>query len=137
MAGTKRQVLTTDDLLRLQEEKPRKRRRASTPSDRSGSVSEDSNSEAEEEAEASNSEDEEELPPQNEPEDEATSSRFAFKPRHTVDVLSKSPPTSSSPVHTFSSLGITPTLVAAMSKMSIQAPTEVQTACIPPLFAGK
>lgn len=132
MAGTQHESLTTDDLLRLQEQKPRKRRRTATPSDSSGSLS------------GSDSEDESEHTPSSEVdrpfiqdalEEEKESSRFILKPRNAVDTPSKLPPTS--PTHTFSSLGITPTLVAAMSKMSIQAPTEVQAACIPPLFAGK
>lgn len=37
---------------------------------------------------------------------------------------------------TFSSLGISPPLLSALSKMAIHAPTEIQQACIPPLLAG-
>jgi ATP-dependent RNA helicase DDX49/DBP8 len=60
-------------------------------------------------------------------------SRVTVKPRpvhrHTL------PPGPSKPV-TFSSLGISPSLLAALSKMAIRAPTEIQQACIPPLLAG-
>ena len=38
---------------------------------------------------------------------------------------------------TFSSLGISPLLLSALSKMAIHAPTEIQQACIPPLLAGQ
>lgn len=38
---------------------------------------------------------------------------------------------------TFSSLGISPPLLSALSKMAIRAPTEIQQACIPPLLAGQ
>lgn len=36
----------------------------------------------------------------------------------------------------FASFGISPTLLAALTSMSIKVPTEVQMACIPPLLAG-
>ena len=39
--------------------------------------------------------------------------------------------------YTFSSLGISAPLQAALKSMSIQLPTEVQAACIPPLLEGK
>jgi hypothetical protein len=39
--------------------------------------------------------------------------------------------------HTFSSLGISAPLQAALKGMSIKLPTEVQAACIPPLLEGK
>jgi hypothetical protein len=38
---------------------------------------------------------------------------------------------------TFSSLGISAPLQAALKSMSIKLPTEVQAACIPPLLEGK
>jgi ATP-dependent RNA helicase DDX49/DBP8 len=38
---------------------------------------------------------------------------------------------------TFTSLGISPPLLSALSKMAIHAPTEIQQACIPPLLAGQ
>jgi ATP-dependent RNA helicase DDX49/DBP8 len=37
---------------------------------------------------------------------------------------------------TFSSLGISPPLLSALSRMAIHAPTEIQQACMPPLLAG-
>jgi ATP-dependent RNA helicase DDX49/DBP8 len=36
----------------------------------------------------------------------------------------------------FSSLGVSPPLLSALSNMAIHAPTEIQQACIPPLLAG-
>jgi ATP-dependent RNA helicase DDX49/DBP8 len=44
-------------------------------------------------------------------------------------------PGASKPV-TFASLGISPSILSALSKMAIHAPTEIQQACIPPLLAG-
>ncbi len=38
---------------------------------------------------------------------------------------------------TFMSLGISPPLLSALSKMAIRTPTEIQRACIPPLLAGQ
>lgn len=48
------------------------------------------------------------------------------------------PPPSETPQNTksFSSFGISTALVAALTSMSIRVPTEVQTACIPPLLSG-
>ncbi len=61
-------------------------------------------------------------------------SRVTVKPRLTHQrTLS---PGASKPV-TFSSLGISPLLLSALSKMAIHAPTEIQQACIPPLLAGQ
>jgi ATP-dependent RNA helicase DDX49/DBP8 len=48
----------------------------------------------------------------------------------------QSPGAGSSNHATFSSLGISPSLLSALSKMAIHAPTEIQRACIPPLLAG-
>ncbi|KAG6817440.1 hypothetical protein H0H87_008608 [Tephrocybe sp. NHM501043] len=65
------------------------------------------------------------------------SSRIASK-----DLLSKSKPTPQTPKpkpipDSFSSLGISVALQAALSSMSIRTPTAVQAACIPPLLAGR
>ena len=38
---------------------------------------------------------------------------------------------------TFSSLGISPSLITALAAMSIKLPTEIQAACIPPLLSGR
>jgi len=50
---------------------------------------------------------------------------------------SSSVPTSKTRQTTFGSLGISSPLQGALTGMSIKVPTEVQTACIPPLLAGK
>jgi ATP-dependent RNA helicase DDX49/DBP8 len=44
--------------------------------------------------------------------------------------------TKKNPVTSFSSFGISPALVTALTSMSIKVPTPVQAACIPPLLAG-
>jgi ATP-dependent RNA helicase DDX49/DBP8 len=48
------------------------------------------------------------------------------------------PPPSETPQNprSFSSFGISKALVAVLTSMSIKVPTEVQTACIPPLLSG-
>jgi ATP-dependent RNA helicase DDX49/DBP8 len=62
-------------------------------------------------------------------------SRVTVKPRlahrHTL-----SPEAGSSKHVMFSSLGVSPLLLSALSKMAIHTPTEIQRACIPPLLAG-
>lgn len=40
-------------------------------------------------------------------------------------------------VSSFSEMGISPSLEAALHRMSIQTPTEIQAACIPPLLSGR
>ena len=75
-------------------------------------------------------------------EDEEVDSRFAssrisFKPRFTdpntlrVPLRAKPLPT------TFETMGISSVLVSALAKMSINAPTEIQAACILPLLEGE
>lgn len=61
-------------------------------------------------------------------------SRVIMKPRIVNERASSSE--AGKPV-TFSSLGISPSLLSALSKMAIHAPTEIQQACIPPLLAGQ
>ncbi|VDC04098.1 unnamed protein product [Peniophora sp. CBMAI 1063] len=55
--------------------------------------------------------------------------------RHTKIIAHSSPLPPQS--ITFASLGIAPPLITAMAGMSIRAPTEIQSACIPPLLSGK
>ncbi|KAI6003938.1 P-loop containing nucleoside triphosphate hydrolase protein [Pisolithus albus] len=52
--------------------------------------------------------------------------------------ISNEPTTSRThPVSSFSEMGISPSLEAALHRMSIQTPTEIQAACIPPLLSGR
>lgn len=69
--------------------------------------------------------------------EDAIPSRLSSKPRRSavVEENTAPPPTSSLP-QTFAELGVSPSLVAAMNKMSIDTPTEIQIACIPPLLDG-
>ncbi|KAK0191036.1 DEAD-domain-containing protein [Armillaria mellea] len=50
---------------------------------------------------------------------------------------SPAPTAATSKTASFSDLGISTTLQAALTSMSIRAPTEVQAACIPPLLSGR
>ncbi|KAI6164806.1 P-loop containing nucleoside triphosphate hydrolase protein [Pisolithus thermaeus] len=144
-----RDELTADDLLRLEEARPAKRLRSSyhvdnfpengsfqdlfdsearsSPSDgRSSPLSDDGfsrvagfivsrrevNKDRSDEAEVSNSSRDAKIP--NEP---------TKSPTHLVS--------------SFSEMGISPSLEAALRRMSILIPTEIQAACIPPLLSGR
>jgi ATP-dependent RNA helicase DDX49/DBP8 len=162
MITSKRRTLTTDDLLRRQEE-PRKRRKQSpvvrTVEGEDSSPGEDddfdlTSEDAEVEEDGSEWETEVEESPDSETHEETSlvepgrlghssessgllDSRVTVKPRqvhrhrHTL-----SPEAGPSKQVTLSSLGISPPLLSALSKMAIHTPTEIQRACIPRLLAG-
>lgn len=70
-------------------------------------------------------------------EEDTIPSRFSFKSRESVVAKENTAPSDfSSLPQTFVELGVSSSLVAAMNKMSIHTPTEVQIACIPPLLDG-
>lgn len=155
MAGAKRRALTADDLLRLQEEPPSKRARINEDLDATYAY-ETANSDAEEvdtgvESGASQSGSEDSSEQNSDSEDAAsdvarpitadwdaggrvTQSRISVVPRTTRVVTGNVSRPSAS---TFVSLGISSVLQDALAKMSIRVPTEVQTACIPPLLQGE
>jgi ATP-dependent RNA helicase DDX49/DBP8 len=62
-------------------------------------------------------------------------SRVTAKPRLALQ-RTLSPEAAPSKHVSFSSLGVSPLLLSALSNMAIHAPTEIQQACIPPLLAG-
>jgi ATP-dependent RNA helicase DDX49/DBP8 len=157
---SKRKALTTDDLLRRQEEPQKWRRKLpvvqrdededSSPGEdddfdlasEDSEVGKDGNErESEIEESADSASGRENSPMQTSRIGRSTKgssllgSRVTVKPRlshrHTP-----SPETGTSKNVTFSSLGVSPPLLSALSKMAIHAPTEVQQACIPPLLAG-
>lgn len=155
MTSAKRRALTTNDLMRRQEEPDRKRiRKGGQHVDQEGSVSVEEASENEtvgsnneldedigefdEEDGSGDSQDEvvdlkDEAPTTSPPE------RFDFsriKPRAQVQ-FSTHIPSKSTSSDTFLSLGVSASLQAALSTMSIRTPTGVQAACIPPLLAGE
>lgn len=158
MKNQKRTAMTTDDLMRQQEEHPRKRAKLTHSADRlsdgASGTSEDtdpseevvsernvygSTSSAGEESweEGTGMEGpdhagfDEDLPGDD---SFAVSSRLKIKSRAP---LKKSEANTQHPLKSFSSLGVSQTLEAALSAMSIRMPTEVQMACIPPLLAGE
>ncbi|KAH6914968.1 ATP-dependent rRNA helicase RRP3 [Coprinopsis sp. MPI-PUGE-AT-0042] len=63
-----------------------------------------------------------------------TIDRFASAFRKSNNALEVNPPKSAS---SFRDLGISSVLQSALASMSIKLPTEVQSACIPPILAGK
>ena len=163
MITSKRRTLTTDDLLRRQEES-RKRRKQSPVARRvegeDSSPGEDddfdlTSEDVEVEKDGSEWEGEVEESADSETREKTSlvesgrlgrrssessgllGSRVTVKPRqvhrhrHTL-----SPEAGPSKQATFSSLGISPPLLSALSKMAIHTPTEIQRACIPPLLAG-
>ncbi|KAF8506045.1 P-loop containing nucleoside triphosphate hydrolase protein [Russula emetica] len=147
MITSKRRTPTTDDLLRRQEEPQKRHKRpylAQGDEDENNDVGEDADFDSEWDAGVEESTDseigEESSLMEDDPIgrlDESSSllgSRVIVKPR----LVHQRPLSSGAgkPV-TFSSLGISPPLLSALSKMAIHAPTEIQQACIPPLLAGR
>ena len=178
MAGSTRRVLTTDDLLRMQEDGPsRKRRREDfimvEDSDSEmelpfkhakNDTDEDDESEGEGEelssgsgsgsGDDSNSEDDEvrdglghDSDQADEifahslstpyAEDDTSSSRISIVPRTSLPITRKPPAVPPNHPTSFATMGISATLLTALAKMSIRSPTEIQSACIPPLLQGE
>ncbi|CAL1701049.1 unnamed protein product [Somion occarium] len=159
MAGKKRKMLTTDDLMRMQEQPSSKRPRedhedesldsdddSASTSSSVPTIQRNRNRQAISEEdpedfgqESSDSEDESQpltIPSLADSLDRFSSSRLSIQPRKalptpTPSILSKPVPTS------FASLGISPALLNALSKMSIKTPTEIQSVCIPPILQGE
>lgn len=164
MLGTKRKHKTVDDLLRMQE-RPVKRRRPSRkledaaatgsglseaedsdvdPSHAASGVEEFEEDEMERSSIGHNSSDSESDDDEDARAQGPTSrlvkehsspstSRLALKRNGTLASSVALAHTST----TFATLGIATPLITAMAGMSIRAPTEIQSACIPPLLAGK
>ncbi|KAH9482964.1 ATP-dependent RNA helicase DBP8 [Psilocybe cubensis] len=137
---------TVDDLLRQQEEPPRKKRRLSITESLSGD--EDSASTSDDEASSSreindgnylsDSESDDELQKPEAPSQINVEDRLnLFGKRFTSPKRTVAKPSVPPPVSSFASLGISRPLQSALNSMSIKTPTEVQSACIPVLLAGK
>lgn len=149
----KRKSLTTDDLLRRQEG-PQKRlktslRRVSPSSSQASDIGSDSETsvggnppintadlEDDEDTDAGeveddDSDDEDKTTLREDSRNDPSSSRFTIKPRTDHEPVPRPSPSTS-----FSGLGISTSLQAALTSMSIRNPTEVQAACIPPLLQG-
>ncbi|KAH7908499.1 P-loop containing nucleoside triphosphate hydrolase protein [Hygrophoropsis aurantiaca] len=145
MAKLKRARVTADDLLRMQEDRPRKRPRE-TPEDPNNSGSNDTDVESpydENEALESVSDNESssslEYSPSSSsaPEAPSTMDRLSrVTPKHRTEITD---PSIQHPLlgTSFEMMNISPALQAALSRMSIRVPTEIQAACIPPLLAGR
>ena len=166
----KRRDLTTDDLLRMQEDGPARKRRKEAfildegedsdseeaPTHRphvggdvddsefgSGSNSESREDESEEEREGkgaasdSDSDGPAVVPAMTDDQDDVSSSRISIVPRTSFTIPRKSLAATAKQSTSFASMGISSTLLAALSKMSIRNPTEIQAACIPPLLQGE
>ncbi|KAF9482441.1 DEAD-domain-containing protein [Pholiota conissans] len=140
-------TVSVDDLLRHQEGPTRKKRRISKFKG-SGSENEgwESCSSSRRLNESGREEDEERKDFSDDDEevhehDEINTSDLIVSDRlgtfGTKSSLEKRKPAFSPAVHSFASLGISTQLQGALKSMSIKAPTEVQSACIPPLLAGK
>lgn len=145
----RRDELTADDLLRLEEARPAKRLRSSYHKDNfpeSGSSQDSFDSEAR-------------LSPSDEGSSPLSGDGFSHVGGFRVsrrevqkdrsdeveasnssrDAKISNEPTKS-PTHlvsSFSEMGISPSLEAALRRMSILTPTEIQAACIPPLLSGR
>lgn len=137
--GTKRRTVTTDDLLRIQEEPQSKRIKLSDPaaadlgSDTDGSQVEtyrDEHHPSDEDSDSDSDSDSAEFSSH----DDLSSFSRVKPPPSGADAKLKvtQPPRPTS----FASLGVSPDLQSALSTISIRTPTEVQAACIPPLLSG-
>jgi ATP-dependent RNA helicase DDX49/DBP8 len=123
-------TLTADDLLRQQEQEPlRKRRRLSYSDADSDEASSESGSD---EYTSSNDNDGFQVQVDSSLEDHSR-----FSNRETTTRFPKPQATFPAKSCTFSSLGLSAALQAALNSMSIKLPTEIQAACIPPLLEGK
>jgi ATP-dependent RNA helicase DDX49/DBP8 len=163
----KRRALTTDDLMRMQEDGPARKRRKE---EFSLAEEDDSDSELElperhihreadkgfndAESESGESEEEEEEekssmasdPEQDEhptiihtlpDEDGVSSSRISIVPRTSLPTPRKPLTAPANQPISFAAMGISSALLAALAKMSIRTPTEIQAASIPPLLQGE
>ena len=147
LSRSKRRALTTDDLMRRQEVGPRKRQKRIRDEDEDSLRGSDEPTSAEDSQSEGLSvldegEDDEDSPPEipvlKAEEDDTVPSRFSFRPRQGTVAKETTVPShiSSSPFSTFSEMGVSSSLISAMSKMSIRKPTEIQAACIPSLLDG-
>jgi len=137
MTSTKRKAeLTTDDLLRQQEESSNKRTRVLQTS--SYVRTQDNDSEDEDEEDEALADPEEEDSEDDESENLGIEApAFTGYDRFGDSRLKQSPIQSMKrTTKSFHDLGIIPPLQAALTSMSIRSPTEVQNACIPPLLQG-
>lgn len=162
--ANKRRALTTDDLMRMQEggHAHKKRREEYFATEGSDSeleiparLSEGSSGEGDEDvesgsgSESEDSEGQEDLAEDSDEGDEGTllapplddedvlSSRISITPRTSISIPQKPLNIPTNHHTSFSAMGISSTLLAALAKMSIRMPTEIQIACIPPLLQGE
>lgn len=145
---------SVDDLLKLQEERPYKRRRVSPPI-----ASKDSKNDSEDGTEDEDSEEQmqpqkslDEDAPDGETSDEEEeglderhvasanaeiSSRISWTGRRSNDDVQQKAVRPEASAPSFAVLGASKSLTASLAIMSIKKPTPVQVACIPPLLQGK
>ncbi|KAF8138544.1 P-loop containing nucleoside triphosphate hydrolase protein [Boletus edulis] len=153
MAKQKHAELTTDDLLKLQEGPPSKRIRVSPTlsvdpghlvgsDDESGSTSSASTG-VDPTDQEEDSQDDISLQGQVD-EDQDGSGRLGtadvLKLSRTSPISTHTPRLAQIPkpsIRSFNDMGISSALEAALHRMSIHTPTEVQAACIPPILAGR
>lgn len=151
MPASKRRALTTDDLMRRQEEPIQKKlRRApiaelheeeqSGGDDSPGSLDGHETEEEDADEDFESHDDEEDIS-----EAEQTSGTLSVPERFSSSRVESSKPRSrikatdppKEQPSSFLSLGVSNDLQAALSAMSIRTPTEIQAACIPPILAGE
>lgn len=158
----KRRALTTDDLMRMQEDGPaRKRPREDitfngededdyTDSDEDFELPalpntkyDDSEAAPGNETGGSNGgsdvdEDEESrVPPDFIPDDDELSSRISIVPRSSLPTIIQTTAVRPVQATTFAAFGVSAALLNSLHKISIRLPTEIQAACIPPLLQGE
>jgi len=157
MARQKHDKLTTDELLKLQEGPPLKKIRVSTSASvNSGHIvgfndesSSTSSSTGDESTDQEDSQDDVDSSLGQVDEDQAGGDGLELggtiedsgrlKLSRTSPATTRTPGLAQMPKHlvrSFNDMGISSVLEAALHRMSIHTPTEVQAACIPPILAG-
>lgn len=154
MARRKHDKLTTDDLLKLQEGPPSKKIRVSnvdsghfvgindgsTSSSSPGDDSIDQGEYSQDDADSFPGQvDEEQTESDRSELGGAMEDSGRLKPSRTNPISTRTQRLAQTPNHSirsFSDMGISSALEAALHRMSIHMPTEVQAACIPPILAG-
>ncbi|KAF7776205.1 hypothetical protein Agabi119p4_4598 [Agaricus bisporus var. burnettii] len=143
-----RMPISVDDLLRRQEQEPTraaKRRKITYSRDESAGEESGSDVNVKEgdgiddslEDEEANEDEEEEEDRQSEDEPLELGGRLGSLIKRKLQPPSHRSKTPHQTMGSFSSFGISSALSSALTSMSIRIPTEVQTACIPPLLSGR
>jgi ATP-dependent RNA helicase DDX49/DBP8 len=134
-------ALTMDDLMRMQEARPHKRMRLDEDTEVSSGSGSGSDDEGGFEDEGG-----EDIEEDREEEEQYSAGDHPHSSQKDFGTVSRVSATASAPKHsitspitatTWTDMNISGPLQTALASMSIRAPTEIQSACIPPLLSGE